>query len=366
MKITAKLIAILIALVMLFALAACGGGTSGGGNASQAPSGSASPSTAPSEAPFAEKPEVTLVLTNHDSDTSLPGQFCHAWADLVYQTSRGRIKVEVNNGGSLAGPTQSLDYVKDGIVDFAFGLPSFFPGQFTYSDGLSLPYLPYKSSAQASEVMWKIWETTDILQNDTGYEGTKVILIRANADAPLITASKRLDTAGDLKGMTIRASAKPMVQWLAELGATGQGCPITELFQNLQNGAFDGAITDWQAVNSNQLYEVAKYYADELVQFNSHYFLMNEAKYNSLSAENKAVIDACSGLAALDVMKGAWDTIKEEGTKKIAAAGGELYKLVPAEHQKLRDAADKATQTYINDNGEKAQQLYDKIVELCG
>jgi TRAP-type C4-dicarboxylate transport system substrate-binding protein len=313
---------------------------------------------------FAETPEVSLMLTQHDPDNSLPGQYCHAWADLVYQQSKGRIEVVVNNGGSLAKPTESLDKVKDGAVDLAWGLQSFYPGQFPMSDGLSLPYLPYTSAAQASEIMMDIWENSDLLKTDTGYEGTKVILIRSNCDAPITTAKKKLESTGDLNGMTIRASAAPLVNWLSEFGATGKGCPINELYQNLQNGAFDGAVTDWHGIESFRLYDnCAKYFADEQVQYNTYYFLMNQGKYDSLSDENKAVIDACSGQAALDLMKGEWDNMKETTTKSITDAGGEVYKLSDAEHQKLVDAADKSNKQWISENSDAGQQLYDKIIE---
>jgi len=285
---------------------------------------------------------------------------------MVHQASNGRIKVEVNNGGSLAGPTASLDAVKSGVVDLAWGLQSFYPGQFVFTDGLTLPYLPYKNAAQASDVMMDIWENNNILQQDRGYTGTKVILIRSNCDAPITTAKKKLNTTADMRGMTIRASAAPLVSWLAEFGATGQGCPITELFQNLQNGAFDGALTDWHGIDSFQLFDnCAKYFADEKVQFNTYYFLMNQDTYNNLSAENKAAIDACSGQAALALMKDAWDNMTDGTKQKITKAGGEVYNLPAAEHQKLIDAADKVTRNYIAANGASMRQLYDRIVALC-
>ena len=356
-------LAAVIAVTMM--LGACGGGSTttppAGGGSPAAPGGSP---TAPT--PPAATPEVTLILTNHDADTSTPGRYCHQWADMVKEKSNGRIEVQVNNGGALAKPTESLDKVKSGMVDLAFGLQSFYPGQFPMTDGLSLPYLPYTSSSQASDVMMNIWMNTTLLQSDTGYQGTKVILIRANCDNPITTASKKLSSVDDLKGMTIRASTEPVTNWLKIFGATGKGCPINELFQNLQNGAFDGAITDWEAIYSYKLYDnCAKYFADEAVVYNTHYFLMNQAKYDSLSAENKAVIDECSGQAALDLMHDDWDGMKAKATDAIAGEGGTVYKLPDADHAKLVAGADQIKTEWIATNGDKGKQLQDKITELC-
>lgn len=363
------LIVLAVVLALGMALAACGGG------ASEPPAPSPEPAAPDVAAPepaapadtgdeWADTPEVTLILTNHDPDPSLPGQYCFAWADMVKEKSKGRIEVSVNNGGSLAGPVESFDKVRDGSVDLAWGLQSFYPGQFPLSDGLSLPYLPYASASQASEIIMDIWENTDLLADE--YAGTKVILLRSNCDTPIITASKKLEAAGDMRGMTVRATAAPLVAWLAEFGANGQGCPIGELFQNLQQGAFDGALTDWHGVNSFQLYEAAKYYADEQVQYNTYYFLMNQAKYDSLAPDLQAVIDECSGQAALDLMNTAWNDMTDLAKKNAADNNCEVYTLPADEHQKLIDAAEKVKEGWIADNGDAGQQLYDIIMQKAG
>ena len=340
-----------------FILGGCGSSSSSSSTPTPPPPGPSTPNDG-----FAEKPEVTLILTNQDPDTAQSGVFCHAWADMVFEKSKGRIKVEVNNGASLAGPTESLDKVKAGSVDIAQGLPSFYPGQFVMTDGLSMPYLPYKSSAHASHVFWEIFSNTDLIKNDPGYAGTKVIKIYANNDAQIVTAKKKLEKAEDLKGMTIRASAKTLVDWLAKLDATGKPCPINDLYQNLQNGAFDGAITDWNAHRSFMLYDnCAKYFADEYVQFNTYFFLMNEKKYNSLSPELKAIIDDCSDWNAVALNLHWADEFKLRCMEIVTEAGCEIYTLPEAEHQKLVDAANESNAEWVKENN--AQELYDTLIK---
>ena len=354
-------------LVLTMILAACGGG---GGDTPEpaAPAPAQEQPAAPAPAPaedegFAATPDVRLLLTNHDPDGSLPGQYCFAWADLVFEKSKGRIVVDVNNGGSIAGPTESMNKVRDGSVDLAWGLQSFSPGEFPLSDGLSLPYLPYASAAQASEIIMDIYGSGAL---DSEYAGLKVILLRSNCDAPIITAKKKLDTTADLKGLTLRATADPLVAWLGEFGAKGQGCPIGELYQNLLQGTFDGALTDWHAINSFSLYEAAQYYADEAVQYNTYFFVMNENKYNSLDPELQAVIDECSGASALDFMKGAWDDMTNTAKQTATESGNDIYKMSDAEHQKLVDAAMKVQQQWVADNGAAGQQIFDRIAALAG
>ena len=375
-----KFLALFLALAFIVAIAAaCGGGGSapagggsapaGGGSApaggGSAPAGGGSAPAGGGDEPWADKPEVTLIFTQHDPDHSTPGQYAHAWAELVRQESRGRIEIQVNNGGVLAGPTESLDAVQSGVVDVMMSLPHFYPGRFPMTDMLLMPFLPYKSSLHASEVFMYVWENSDLLQSDPGYDNVKLVMFRANCDSPIITVNKKLEKATDLKGLTLRAAVAPLVTWLAEFGGIGQGCPIGELFQNMQNGTFDGAITDWNAVDSFRFHDnCAKYFCDELVQFGMHFLLINQNTYDRLSPENKAAIDRASGMAALAVMANAWDDLSIKVKDDVVNEfGGEVYKLPPEELKILRDAADKTNAAYVASLGEPGRQLYELIMD---
>jgi len=169
---------------------------------------------------------------------------------------------------------------------------------------------------------------------------------------------------GSNAGHTVVTGGKKYVLHLIPSGILhpGKPCVIGELYQNLQNGAFDGAITDWNAHRSFMLYDnCAKYFADEYVQFNTYFFLMNEKKYNSLSPENKAVIDKCSSWAAVDLNLHWADEFKIKCMEIIRNAGCEIYQLPPEEHQKLVDAAKKSNAAWLKDN--KAEALYEAILQ---
>ena len=376
-----KIPALLLVFAMIFALAACGGGASspppppsGGTNtpAPPPPSGGGTPAApeapaAPEEEPWADTPEVVLVLTQQDPDHSLPGQYCFAWADAVYQESRGRIEVQVNNGGVIAGSTILLDATQSGVADVAHGCPHFYPGRFPMTDMTIMPFMPYKSSVHASEVFMDIWENSDILQTDPGWKGVKVLTLRAMCDVPIITASKKLTSAADMRGMRFRATIAPLQNWLAELGAVGEGCPIGELFQNLQNGTFDGALTDWHGVFAFRFHDnCAKYFADEKVQFAMYFLIMNEDVYNRMSLENQAAIDRVSGMAAFEIMKSAWDDLAEQVKYEIENEfGGEVYNLPAGEINILREAAEKTNAAYVASQGDQGKKLYDLILSTA-
>jgi len=359
-----KKIFIVIATVLVMALV-FGACNNNNNNNNTTPSTGGSSSTPGGSAPapgsdFAAKPDFTLVLTSHETEGSRPAELMNAWAVMVYEKSKGRLEISVNHGGALAGPVESLDKVRGGSVDLAWGLQLFYPGQFPLSDALSIPFLPYKSSAHASKVMMDLWENTDFLNKE--YEDVKVLLIRATSESPLSTASKKLGSAADMKGMTFRSTGTFSNAWLTKLGANGAGCPIGELAQNLSQGTFDGTTSDWHAINFFGLYEVVGYVADEGVMYYSYYFLMNKDSYNRLPADLQAVIDECSGQAALEHHLDTHDTIKAVAIDKVKSAGGEIYKLPDAENKKLRDAAKEVVDDWLAAGGPTEKAFYDALL----
>ena len=308
---------------------------------------------------WVNEPEYILVLSNHDIEQSLSGQYCIAWANMVKQKSKGRIEIQVNNGGAMAGPTESLDKVRGGSIDLAWGLQSLYPGRFPMSEALAIPCLPYKSSEHASKVAMDIWENTGLLDSD--YDGVKVILLRANCDAPIATRESKLNAAADLNGMTIYSSGALSTSWLGALGASGQEGAVSDLAQNLMQGSLDGATTDWHSINAFRIYEVAQYFANEKVVFDTCFLLMNQDAYDWLPADLQAVIDECSGQAALDLMIDAWDDLSARAIEAYSVAC-EIYKLPNAESQILRDAATQITEAWLARSGASEKEIYDAIL----
>jgi TRAP-type C4-dicarboxylate transport system substrate-binding protein len=366
------LIAIALMLVVSLALAGCGGG--GGSSDAQEEPSSAAPAEDADAAPaddtgaadnegFAEEPEVKLILTQHDPDESMPGQYCFAWAEMVREKSKGRIEIQVNNNGTLAKPAESLDMVRSGAVDLAWGLQSFYPDVFPLTDAIALPMLDLGTSAQAAQAVMDIWLNTDLLQDE--YKDYKVIMIRPSYTSPILT-NKKIEKIEDFQGMKMRISGAPLIDFFDRFNVKAEGVPINELYSVLQNGSFDGAVTDWHAVYSFKLWDVAKYYADDKMTYTTYYFLMNLDKYNSLPDDLKAVIDECSNQNALDLNIDSWDTIVDEGRKGALDKGDEIYNIDEETLAQMKVSAEESTKKWISDmeaKGLRGQEMYDTLME---
>ncbi|MDR1571000.1 MAG: TRAP transporter substrate-binding protein [Clostridiales Family XIII bacterium] len=350
-----------LALALAMALAACGGG--GGGTEQAADTGDTG-----NPAPAATDSEVyTLVLTSHEPPTSEAANFINTWAETVQDASGGRIAIDINHGGALGGPTQTIDLVLNGSADIGFGLQSFYPNMFPMTDTACLPMLPFTSAEQASKALWDFYENTDYLKDE--YSQYKVILLRTNCSAPIATNKAKLSSVDEIKGMNIRAMAGPLNDFIVGLGASPVGVSIAELYSALENGTLDASTTDWHAIYSFKIFEPTKFYADEKLLYNTYFFLMNKDSYAGLPADLQAVIDEYSGEGALNINIGAWDDIEETAKEAVVSNSGEVYTLPEAEHAKLLALSDRVQKDWIQKmeaNGYPAQAAYDRLLELAG
>jgi TRAP-type C4-dicarboxylate transport system substrate-binding protein len=357
------LFAIMLMLVAVSVFTGCGGG----GNAPENTSSSTTleDTEVSEDEGFAEKPEVTLILTQHDPDDSMPGQYCFAWADMVYQKSKGRIEIQVNNNATLAKPTESLDMVRSGAVDLAWGVQLFYPDVFPLTDAITLPMLDLGTSAQAAQAVMDIWLNTNLLDDE--YKDYKVIMIRPSCPS-LILTNKKIEKIEDLRGMKMRISGLPLIDFFEQFNVKSEGVPINELYSVLQNGSFDGATADWHGIYSFKFQDVAKYFADEKMTYMTYYFLMNLDKYNNLPDDLKAVIDECSGQAALNLNIDSWDTIVEKGKQGAIDKGDEIYNLDEETLARMREAAEETNKKWIADmeaKGLRGQEMYDTLMEYA-
>jgi TRAP-type C4-dicarboxylate transport system substrate-binding protein len=105
-----------------------------------------------------------------------------------------------------------------------------------------------------------------------------------------------------MKGLKLRAPTRQVTKLLASLGATPVGMPLPGIPDALSKGTINGAVIPWEVVPSVKVHELTKYHAEfdpagGALYTTNFVMAMNKAKYNSLPADLKKVIDNNSGLA---------------------------------------------------------------------
>lgn len=347
-----KVVSMLICAAMVAALGAgCGG--------SDAPADAPASSAAGEDQQAAAKPDkvYTINVTQHDPEASSTGEFLNNWAAEVEEKSGGAIDVVVHHGGTIAGPKDSIDAVLNGTVDIAWGLQSFYAGQFPVTEVFMLPCIDITSATQGSEAIWNFYNTTDYMAEE--YAPYHVLFLHANCQSPISTGSKEIKAVSDLKGLKLRGNSGPPASFIQQLGASAEGCAITELYSNLDKGVFDGCITDWHAIESFKLYETCDYFLDENVGVSTYFMLMNQASYDKLPAELQAVLDEVSADAGKYTKT--WDEC-EARVKAMDGVAEKLYKLSDAERANFEAMAEATTKAWIEKTPD-GQAIYDAAMK---
>jgi TRAP-type C4-dicarboxylate transport system substrate-binding protein len=135
------------------------------------------------------------------------------------------------------------------------------------------------------------------------FKGTKILMAHVHDGAELHFASKQVKTLEDLKGLKVRAPTRIGTRMITALGMTPIQMPAPQVPESIAKGVVDGASLPWEVVPALKVNEVTKSHTEtgqnQRKMSNTIFVVaMNEARYNSLPADLKKVIDANSGAEA--------------------------------------------------------------------
>ena len=316
---------ILVLVVIMVMMTAC----LGSGNKDAADGGGAS-----------EGETVVLQLTMHDPETSRVGKGMQAWADEVKEKSGGSLEIKVNGSGSLASGPDALDYVKKGSADIGWVYTMFNPGQFTLAEVVAIPMTGFVHPVQTANTLWDLQEEFPELKAELN-NGMKLLECYGNPANFLSTVDKPITSLADIKGMPLRAPAGGISDVLALWGANPMAVPAGEVADALQKGTVTGASWEWQGIEAFKLYEHLKYYMDSMTIYDGVFVVvMNQDKYDSLSDDQKKVIDETTGREGSIAFGQLFHDAANDSKEVVLGAGGEQVEVpaaAVAEFQKIAD-----------------------------
>jgi len=257
------------------------------------------------------------------------------WCDKVKAESNGRIACQMLPAMSGGGtPPQLVDRIKDGVDDLTITLPGYTAGRFPAMEVFELPFMT-NSAEVAAAASW------DYLQKHAlkEFPGTKILATWVHDEGYVHTASKQVKSLDDFKGLKMRAPTRQTNKLLAKLGATPVGMPVTGVADAISKGTIDGFALPWEVIPAFKLHEMTKFHTQTDPSRPALYsagfvFAMNQAKYDSLPADLKKVIDNNSGAALSRQIGKVWDESQAPGRKAAADRGNTIITLSAAETDK--------------------------------
>ena len=284
--------------------------------------------------------------------------FLEPWSQAVSECSGGELAFEIQGAGTqLGNVARQQEQVLAGVSDIAVGLTGLPRGRFPRTSLIAMPFLTDDAGA-ASQVLWKLLPTH--LAEE--YQGMKVLALFAHNGGLIHTKDKPVATMEDLKGLRIRTPSPAVSEMLTQLGADPQGLPPGEVYENLQRGVIDGTVFPWDPVKSFGLNEVLTDHLDAGVYTVSFFFVMNQAKYDGLTDQEKACIDDNSGEALVAKFGDWWDAWDAPARAEAEAAGHTIVTLSDEERDRWREALAPMQQKYLetvaSEGVDNAEEIY--------
>jgi TRAP-type C4-dicarboxylate transport system substrate-binding protein len=274
-------------------------------------------------------------------------KFVKPWSEKVLSESGGEIKVEIYPSMQLGGkPPQLVDQVRDGVVDIVWTVAGYTPGRFPHLEAFELPFMP-SSSAATSQALQEYVDTVAA----TDLKDYKVLAVFCHAPGKIHTKSKVIKSAADLKGLKMRGPTRVITKMLEGLGATPVGMPVPAVAGALSKGVIDGMVVPWEIMPSFKLHELTKAHTtvsgSRGLYTTPFLFLMNKAKYESLSDKHKKVIDNNAGLALAKLAGELWDGFEVPARQMALDAGGSIHALSGNALAEMKSAGEKLEKDWI-------------------
>jgi TRAP-type C4-dicarboxylate transport system substrate-binding protein len=181
------------------------------------------------------------------------------------------------------------------VADVVWHVAGSSAGRFPKTQVFELPFT-MTNAAATSRAAW------DFVQKHAMDEHKDVKLLAVHVHGPgvIFTKDKQVTKMEDFKGLKMRAPTANVTKMLAKLGATPVGMPVPQVPEALSKGVIDGAVIPYEVAPGLKVHELTKFAAETDKSYPALYTTvfvmpMNKAKYDSLPADLKAVIDKNSG-----------------------------------------------------------------------
>ena len=314
-----QVIGVVVVSVMLVA-GVIGCGNSGASNEG----GGSESSTSTSEEP------ITLKLALVDPENSNYARGANTIAEEVEKATDGRIKIEVNAGGSLGGERDTVELAMSGNLDIATCANSVLTNFIPEMGILDQAYLWSNAEQAHAAVDGAIG---DLIKEKAQEQGLHVIGFMESGFRNVFS-TKPIQTLEDFKGVTIRTMENPYHQAaFTSFGAMPVAMAFNDVFTALQQGTIDAAENATANCLASGFYEVTKNITNTEHAFVYILLCMSDSAWQQIPEDlRQPFLDAVQ--RGCEAQRGYLVEANEEAEKELVENGVTFYDIDTAELQK--------------------------------
>ena len=227
----------------------------------------------------------------------------------------------------MSAPPGTFDAVRDGLADISFTVDGYTPGRFVFTQMAEFPFLGDNSMA-TSVAYQRVYNKHFAPLGE--HRGVKVLGVFTHGPGIIFNSKKPVNSIADGASLKWRIGGGNINELTKLMGWNTTLKPATEAFELLSTGVMDGTLFPDESVASFKLSMIKHATIMPGGLYNTSFvFMMNPAKYNALSAQDKAVVDKLSGEYAARLFGAGWDKVddasingaqKAQGVQRIKAS----------------------------------------------
>ncbi len=268
--------------------------------------------------------QTVLTLSSWVPPTHTLTESQKEWCAMLEQKAAGKIKCNVLPR-AVSAPPGTFDAVRNGLADLSFTVHGYTPGRFVTTQMAEVPFLG--DSSEASSVAFqRMYAKYPAFAEE--HKGVKVLAVFTHGPGIVFNTKRPIAKIDDLAGLKWRIGGGMINEITKALGMNVTLKPAPESYELLSTGVMDGTLFPAESVEGFKIDKVIKYatlFPGGLYN-TSFVFMMNQAKYDSLPADVKKIVDEMSGEFAARLMGRGWDKVDRRGMAFMQANGVQFTK----------------------------------------
>jgi tripartite ATP-independent transporter DctP family solute receptor len=256
---------------------------------------------------------------------------------IVEKRSAGRMEVKIYPSGTLGKEVDLMEAVQNNAIQINCASLG---GLFRIYPPAYLPFAPYvfRNAAIAQATIDGPFgrKLMDGLTQKTGIKGLRIL---DTAGYLVLTNNVRqLKSPADFKGIKFRGMDSLQVAMFKALGGSAVPIAWPEVYTSLQTGVVQGQTNPTFIVDWAKFYEVQKYLTLANTQYGYQMLICNKGWYDSLSAEDRRIIDDAAQMAQMTA-RGLGVVLEQIALEKLKERGMDIYALSDQETLEFQKVA---------------------------
>lgn len=288
-----------------------------------------------------------------DWQSSKKGAAAHIFKNIVEGESD--LSVDIYPAGSLGNENELVEQAQEGLTQVVM-VSGAMSRVCAAAQVLDIPF-----TFSYPTVAWEVLDGQfgrDLAEHCLEESGLRTLAYGETGVRHLTNSVREIRSPADMEGLRIRVQPIPLyVEMIEALGAEPTPVPWTEVPNALATGVVDGQENPVGVIYGNNLHELQDYMTLNGHVYATDFLLINDEFFQSLSADDQAVVARAAKVAGL-MGRAIQQYTSAEGVRLVAEAGLQVYAPTEEEIGMFRDAAQPAVVSWLREElGDQAEWI---------